>query len=287
MMQQQGLDTIVCNHLKLVTHDPDMTEWKELVDRVKHLSKKVKIALVGKYVELQDAYISVVESMKHAGYVFDADIDIDWINAEDVNAQNVDDILNGADGILVPGGFGDRGVEGKIAAIKYARENKIPFLGICLGMQLASIEFARNVLGYKDAHSSELAPETKNPVITLLPEQEDVEDLGGTLRLGLYPCKIEEDTKAFEAYQDELIYERHRHRYEFNNHYRDEMMNKGFVFSGVSPDGRLAEIIELKDHPWFVASQFHPEFKSRPTKAHPLFRDFIGASLNHNEGKAE
>lgn len=284
-MQEQGLDTLVCNHLKLVTHEPDMTEWENLVNKVKNLSKKVKIALVGKYVELQDAYISVVESMKHAGYVFDTDINIDWINAEHVTNDNVKDMIGDADGIIVPGGFGDRGVEGKIAAIKYARENEVPFLGICLGMQLASVEFARNVLGLKDAHSSELKPDTEHPIITLLPEQADVEDVGGTLRLGLYPCKLQEGTKAYAAYEDELIYERHRHRYEFNNEYREMMAAKGFVFSGLSPDGRLVEIVELKNHPWFVAAQFHPEFKSRPTKAHPLFRDFIGASLNNKEGK--
>lgn len=284
-MQAQGLDTIVCNHLKIVSHDPDMTEWHNLVNKVRNLSKTTKIALVGKYVELQDAYISVVESLKHAGFVFDSDIDINWINAEDVTEENVNELLHDADGILVPGGFGDRGVEGKITAIKYARENRIPFLGICLGMQLASIEFARHVVGLNGAHTSEIKPDTEHPIIALLPEQEDVEDMGGTLRLGLYPCKIVEGTKAHAAYEDQLIYERHRHRYEFNNHYRDMLEREGFVFSGVSPDGRLVEIIELKDHPWFVASQFHPEFKSRPTNPHPLFRDFVGASLNNKEGK--
>ncbi|MCU9613325.1 CTP synthase [Caldibacillus lycopersici] len=282
-MQAQGLDEIVCNHLKIVSHEPDMTEWVNLVDRVRNLKKQVKIALVGKYVELQDAYISVVESLKHAGYRYDADIAIDWINAENVNEANVRDLLEDADGILVPGGFGDRGIEGKITATKFARENKIPFLGICLGMQLASIEFARNVLGLKDAHTAEINPDTEHPIIDLLPEQKDVEDLGGTLRLGLYPCKIVGETKAFAAYEDELIYERHRHRYEFNNAYRELMEQKGFVFSGVSPDGRLVEIIEIKDHPWFVASQFHPEFKSRPTNPHPLFRDFVKASLDNKE----
>jgi len=284
-LQEQHLDEIVCNHLKLVSHEPDMEEWKQLVDKVLNLKKKVKIALVGKYVELQDAYISVVESLKHAGYVFDADIEIDWVNAEHVTMENVEELLKDANGILVPGGFGDRGVEGKIAAIHYARVNKIPFLGICLGMQLATIEFARHVLGYKQANSSEIDPNTPHPIIDLLPEQKDVEDLGGTLRLGLYPCKIIEGSKAFSVYNDELVYERHRHRYEFNNAYREEMEKKGFVFSGTSPDGRLIEIIELSDHPWFVASQFHPEFKSRPTRPQPLFRGFIEASLALNEGK--
>lgn len=278
-LQEQNLDQIVCEHLKLKCQEADMTEWIELVDRVRNLAKTTKIALVGKYVELQDAYISVVEALKHAGYAYDADIDIDWINAELVTKENVKELLQDADGILVPGGFGDRGIEGKILATQYAREQKVPFLGICLGMQVASIEFARNVLGWKDAHSSEINEETSYPVIDLLPEQKDIEDLGGTLRLGLYPCKLKEETRAYEAYHDEVIYERHRHRYEFNNQYRQEMENAGFIFSGTSPDGRLVEIVELKDHPWFVASQFHPEFISRPTRPQPLFREFIGASI--------
>ncbi|MFD1359317.1 CTP synthase [Fictibacillus halophilus] len=276
-LQEQKMDELVCKHLKLETHEPDMAEWKELINRVTNLKGKVKIALVGKYVALQDAYISVVEAMRHAGYQFDTDIDIDWINSEMVTPENVNDLLKDADGILVPGGFGDRGVEGKILATQFARENKVPFLGICLGMQLASVEFARNVLGLEGAHSAELMPETPFPVIDLLPEQKDIEDLGGTLRLGLYPCKIKEDTKAFAAYNDEVVYERHRHRYEFNNEYREQMEKAGFIFSGTSPDGRLVEIIELEDHPWFVASQFHPEFTSRPTRPQALFRDFIGA----------
>ncbi|MFS0783886.1 CTP synthase [Bacillus sp. 1P06AnD] len=280
-LQEQHLDQIVCDHLKLTCGQADMDEWKELVTKVLNLSKKTRIALVGKYVELQDAYISVVEALKHAGYAFDADIDIDWINAEEVSDDNVAELLGNADGILVPGGFGDRGVEGKIAAIKYARENKKPFLGICLGMQLASIEFARNVLGLDGAHSSELDPNTPHPIIDLLPEQKDVEDLGGTLRLGLYPCKLADGSKAKDAYNDEVVYERHRHRYEFNNHYRQEMEAKGFVFSGTSVDGRLVEIIELQDHPWFVASQFHPEFISRPTRPQPLFRDFVESTIKN------
>ncbi|MEH7299187.1 CTP synthase [Neobacillus drentensis] len=278
-LQEQNMDQIVCDHLKLQTKEAEMTEWKQLVDRVLNLSNKTRIGLVGKYVELQDAYISVVEAMKHAGYAFDSDVEIKWINAEHVTRENVAELLADVDGILVPGGFGDRGVEGKIEATRYAREQKKPFLGICLGMQLATIEFARNVLGYSDAHSAEFVPETAHPIIDLLPEQKDVEDLGGTLRLGLYPCRLVEGTKAFEAYEDEVVYERHRHRYEFNNHYRQEMEAQGFIFSGTSPDGRLVEIIELADHPWFVASQFHPEFVSRPTRPQPLFRDFIKASL--------
>ncbi|EZP75338.1 CTP synthetase [Parageobacillus genomosp. 1] len=279
MLQEQKLDQIVCEHLKLDCKEADMTEWKALVEKVRNLSRTTKIALVGKYVELQDAYISVVEALRHAGYVFDTDIEIKWINSEHVNRENVAELLGDADGILVPGGFGDRGIEGKIEAIRYAREQKVPFLGICLGMQLASIEFARNVVGLKEAHSAEFDPNTPHPIIDLLPEQKDIEDLGGTLRLGLYPCKLQEGTLAYAAYQDEVIYERHRHRYEFNNHYRQMMEQHGFVFSGTSPDGRLVEIIELKDHPWFVAAQFHPEFTSRPTRPQPLFREFVKASL--------
>jgi CTP synthase len=280
-LQDQKLDQLTCDHLKLDCGEADMTEWNELLHRVRNLSKKTKIALVGKYVELQDAYISVVEALKHAGYNFDADIEVKWLNSELVNAENVDELMSDVDGILVPGGFGDRGVEGKIEVTKYARENKVPFLGICLGMQLASVEYARHVLGYETAHSAELNPATPYPIIDLLPEQKDVEDLGGTLRLGLYPCKLIPGTKAYEAYAGEVVYERHRHRYEFNNHFRDEMEAAGFIFSGTSPDGRLVEIIELADHPWFVASQFHPEFTSRPTRPQPLFRDFINAALEN------
>ncbi|MFT4415358.1 CTP synthase [Fredinandcohnia humi] len=282
-LQEQGLDQITCEHLKLDCQGADMTDWIQLVEKVTNLSKTTKISLVGKYVELQDAYLSVAEALKHAGYAFDSEISINWVNSEDVTEENVAELLAGSDGIIVPGGFGDRGIEGKISTMKYARETNIPLLGICLGMQLASVEFARNVLGLKGAHSAEIMPETPHPIIDLLPEQKDIEDLGGTLRLGLYPCKIEEGTKAFEAYNDEVVYERHRHRYEFNNHYRQAMEEAGFIFSGTSPDGRLVEIIELKDHPWFVASQFHPEFKSRPNRPQPLFREFIRASMVNGE----
>ncbi|TWI59759.1 CTP synthase [Halalkalibacter nanhaiisediminis] len=278
-LQAQKLDQIVCDHLKLSCKTADMTEWTALVEKVQNLSEKVKIALVGKYVALPDAYLSVAEALRHAGYAFDADIEIDWINAEDVTDENVAEILASADGILVPGGFGDRGVEGKISAIRYARENNVPFLGICLGMQLASIEYARNVLGLESAHSAELNPETPYPIIDLLPEQKDIEDMGGTLRLGLFPCKLTEGSLAEASYNEQIVYERHRHRYEFNNEYREQMEKKGFIFSGTSPDGRLVEIIELNNHPFFIASQFHPEFTSRPTRPQPLFREFIGASL--------
>ncbi|SIS41114.1 CTP synthase [Salimicrobium flavidum] len=278
-LQEQKLDQLTCDHFGLDCQPADMTEWNELVERVKHLEGKRTIALVGKYVELPDAYISVVEALKHAGYHHDADVEVRWVNAEKVTADNIGELIGDADGILVPGGFGHRGIEGKIEAIRHARVNKIPFLGICLGMQLATVEFARNVLGYKNAHSAEIDPSTEDPIIDLLPEQKDVEDLGGTLRLGIYPSRLKEGTKAMEAYQDEVIYERHRHRFEFNNHYRDEMEEEGFHFSGTSPDGRLVEIIEVEDHPWFVASQFHPEFKSRPTRPQELFTGFIGATF--------
>ncbi|WP_391207460.1 CTP synthase [Psychrobacillus sp. L4] len=279
MLQAQHLDQIVVDHFQLDTKEADMTDWQALVDQVKSLSKTVRIGLVGKYVELQDAYISVVEAMKHAGYKFDADIEVKWVNAEEVNDANVAEILSDVDGILVPGGFGDRGVEGKIAATKFARENKVPFLGICLGMQLATVEFARSILELQGAHSTELDPTTVYSIIDLLPEQKDIEDLGGTLRLGLYPCKLTPGSKAHQAYGEELVYERHRHRYEFNNEYREQFEAAGFVFSGTSPDGRLIEIIELPDHPFFVASQFHPEFVSRPQRPQPLFREFIKAAV--------
>ena len=280
-LKAQKIDDIVLKHFGLSAPEADMTEWLALVDRVDNLKENVKIALVGKYVELHDAYISVVESLKHAGYKHNSKITIDWIQSEDVTEENVNDYLKDADGILVPGGFGDRGVEGKITAIKYARENKVPFFGICLGMQLAAVEFARNVCGLTGAHSSELDPNTPYPIINLLPDQEDVVEMGGTLRLGSYPCTLAEGSVAHKEYGEINITERHRHRYEFNNFYRERLTDKGLVLSGVSPDGRLVEIVELPEHPWFVAGQFHPEFKSRPEKAHPLFAGFIRASLEN------
>ena len=282
-LKAQKIDDIVLKHFGLSAPEADMTEWLALVDRVDNLKENVKIALVGKYVELHDAYISVVESLKHAGYKHNSKITIDWIQSEDVTEENVNDYLKDADGILVPGGFGDRGVEGKITAIKYARENKVPFFGICLGMQLAAVEFARNVCGLTGAHSSELDPNTPYPIINLLPDQEDVVEMGGTLRLGSYPCTLAEGSVAHKEYGEIDITERHRHRYEFNNFYRERLTDKGLVLSGVSPDGRLVEIVELPEHPWFVAGQFHPEFKSRPEKAHPLFAGFIRASLENRK----
>ena len=282
-LKAQKIDDIVLKHFGLSAPEADMTEWLALVDRVDNLKENVKIALVGKYVELHDAYISVVESLKHAGYKHNSKITIDWIQSEDVTEENVNDYLKDADGILVPGGFGDRGVEGKITAIKYARENKVPFFGICLGMQLAAVEFARNVCGLTGAHSSELDSNTSYPIINLLPDQEDVVEMGGTLRLGSYPCTLAEGSVAHKEYGEINITERHRHRYEFNNYYRERLTDKGLVLSGVSPDGRLVEIVELPEHPWFVAGQFHPEFKSRPEKAHPLFAGFIRASLENRK----
>ncbi len=283
MLHKEGLDTMVCDKLNLKCKPIDNTEWVSMVNNIKNLSKNVTIALVGKYVELHDAYISVVEALSHGGYANDANINIKWINAADVTAENVSECLKDIDGVLVPGGFGDRGVEGKIETIRWARENKVPFLGICLGMQCAVIEFARNVLGYKEAHSSEIDENAKYPVIDLMPDQKDIDEKGGTMRLGVYPCKLSKATNSFEAYGEEVIYERHRHRYEFNNEYRKPLTEAGLILSGTSPDSRLVEIVELKDHPWFVAVQFHPELKSRPNRPHPLFRDFIKASLDNTE----
>ena len=280
-LKAQKIDDIVLNHFGLTAPEADMTEWLSLVERVDNLKENVRIALVGKYVELHDAYISVVESLKHAGYKHNAKVKIDWIQSEDITEENVHEYLKDADGILVPGGFGDRGVEGKITTIKYARENNVPFFGICLGMQLAAVEFARNVCGLTGAHSSELDPNTPYPIINLLADQENVVEMGGTLRLGSYPCTLAEGSVAHKEYGEINITERHRHRYEFNNFYRDRLSQKGMVLSGVSPDGKLVEIVEIPEHPWFVAGQFHPEFKSRPEKAHPLFAGFIKASLEN------
>lgn len=285
MLENEGLAGIVCKRLGLECKNPDLTEWEDMVSKHKTLNATVNIALVGKYVELHDAYLSIVESLKHGGIANSADINIKWVNSEHLDSDNIGDYLQDADGILVPGGFGDRGVEGKIMAVCYAREKKIPYFGICLGMQMAVIEFARNVAGLSTAHSSEFEPDTKFPVIDLMPEQRDIDEKGGTMRLGLYPCKIKEGSKAYEIYKDELIYERHRHRYEFNNEFREKLTSKGLVLSGLSPSERLVEIVELPDHPWFVGVQFHPEFKSRPNRPHPLFREFIRASLENQKNR--
>ena len=281
LLQAEGLDQLAIKHLGLKAGKSDLKQWIDIVEKHKNPTKTIKIALVGKYVELRDAYLSVSEALTHGGIHSDAKVEIDWIHSVSVNKDTVEELLKDADGILIPGGFGDRGIDGKLIALQYARENKVPLLGICLGMQLAVVEFARNVLGLKDAHSSELDADTTNPVIDLMPEQKDIEDMGGTMRLGIYPCKIYNATKAKEAYGEEVIYERHRHRYEFNNIYRDQLTAAGLIISGISPDERLVEIIELKDHPWYVAAQFHPEFKSRPTRPHPLFREFIKAAIEN------
>ncbi|MDQ0063856.1 CTP synthase [Paenibacillus harenae] len=285
MLREQGLDDIVVNHLKLTTNQPDMTEWESLVKRVKSLEKTTEIAIVGKYVALHDAYLSIVESLGHAGIDANSEVKLRWVNAEELTDQNVADKLQGVHGILVPGGFGDRGIEGKISAIRYAREKGVPFFGICLGMQVAVIEYARNVVGLANANSSEINPSTPYPVIDLLPDQKDIEDMGGTMRLGLYPCKVVPGSLAEEAYKDELVYERHRHRYEFNNEYRERIESAGLRISGTSPDGRLVEMVEMSDHPWFLAVQFHPEFTSRPNRPQPLFRGFVYAALKYSEQK--
>lgn len=288
LMEEQGLDTIVLRKLEMEDKPKDMQGWHDMVARIlKKYDKKVTIAVVGKYVALQDAYISITESLRHAAVANETELDIHWVNAEEIEADDTDmaKVMAGVDGILVPGGFGNRGIEGKIKAIQYAREHKIPFFGICLGMQCAVIEFARHVCGMADANSSEFNPNSTHPVIDLMPEQLDVEDLGGTMRLGLYPCKVYPDTLTSKAYNAELIYERHRHRYEFNNAFREEIVGKGLVLGGTLPNGRLVEIVELpeSEHPWFLGAQFHPEFKSRPTNPHPLFRDFVGAAVKHHQ----
>lgn len=288
LMEEQGLDTIVLRKLEMEDKPKDMKGWHDMVARIlKKYDKKVTIAVVGKYVALQDAYISITESLRHAAVANEAELDIHWVNAEEIEADDTDmaKVMAGVDGILVPGGFGNRGIEGKIKAIQYAREHKIPFFGICLGMQCAVIEFARHVCGMADANSSEFNPNSTHPVIDLMPEQIDVEDLGGTMRLGLYPCKVYPDTLTSKAYNAELIYERHRHRYEFNNAFREKIVGKGLVLGGTLPNGRLVEIVELpeSEHPWFLGAQFHPEFKSRPTNPHPLFREFVGAAVKHHQ----
>ena len=278
MLENEGLADVVCEKLRLKCVKPDLTEWKCMVDRIKNIKGSVKIALVGKYVALHDAYMSIVESLSHGGYENDVNVDIKWVNSENLTDENTENLLSDCHGILVPGGFGERGVEGKIRAIKYARENDIPYFGICLGMQMMVVEYARNVLGFENAQSSEFDPDTKYPVIDLMPEQKDIDEMGGTMRLGLYPCKVADDSKTIDAYDEILIYERHRHRYEFNNHFRKDFLKAGLKITGLSPDERLVEIVELPDKKWFIGVQFHPEFKSRPNRSHPLFRDFIKAA---------
>ncbi|MEI3266171.1 MAG: CTP synthase [Frisingicoccus sp.] len=278
-MEKERLAHVVCKRLGIDCPEPELEDWKAMVEAWKHPEKEVTIALVGKYVQLHDAYLSVVEALKHAAVANRAEVHIKWVDSELVSSYNVAEVLCDVDGILVPGGFGDRGIEGKITAIQYARENNVPFLGLCLGMQMAIVEFARHVMGYADAHSAELNPATSHPLIHIMPDQHGITDLGGTLRLGAYKCILDPNSKAYRLYGTREIDERHRHRYEVNNDYRQELIEHGMTLSGVSPDGRIVEMIELDSHPWFVATQAHPEFKSRPNKCHPLFRGFIEAAL--------
>ncbi len=277
-MEKERLAQVVCECLHLDCPNPDLSDWETMVDNLRHPVSRVRIALVGKYVQLHDAYISVVEALKHGGIYSHTTVEIKWIDAETVTPETADEIFKDVTGILVPGGFGHRGVEGKIEAIRYARTHKIPFLGICLGMQLAIVEFSRNVIGYHDAHSLELNPSTTHPVIHIMQDQIGIEDIGGTLRLGAYPCILDKTSKAYEVYQKEEIQERHRHRYEVNNDYRDILTKSGMNLCGLSPDGKIVEMIELKEHPWFIATQAHPELKSRPNKPHPLFKGFVEAA---------
>lgn len=279
MLHSQGLDDIVLKHLKLETPEPDLREWEQLVQRIKQLNKTTEIAIIGKYVELYDAYLSVVESLSHAGFTYNTEVNIRWINAEEITDDNAAEMLAGVKGILVPGGFGNRGVDGKISAIRYARENNVPFFGICLGMQMAVVEYARHVANLSDANSTEVNPSTAHPVIHLLSENENDTCREDEMRLGLCPCELKPGSLASEHYGTKLIKERHRHRYEFNNKYREQLEQAGLVISGTSPDGELVEIVELKDHPWFLAVQFHPEFTSRPNRPHPLFEGFVQAVL--------
>ncbi|MFC1666772.1 CTP synthase [Candidatus Omnitrophota bacterium] len=285
LFQKQGLGKIILRLLDLKYKQGDLSEWQnKVVKRALHPSKKVTIAVVGKYIELNDAYKSIYEALRHAGIANDARVDIKKIDSEDIEEKDVDKFLKGIHGILVPGGFGTRGIEGKLKAIKFARENKIPFFGICLGMQCAVIEFAKNVCKLKKANSTEFDKSTPYPVISLLEEQKRVKDMGGTMRLGAYPCKLKKGSHAYEAYSKEKVSERHRHRYEFDIHYKRNMEKEGLVVSGSSPDLRLVEIIEIKDHPWFVACQFHPEFKSKPDDCHPLFKNFLREALEYSKG---
>ena len=284
-MEEEHLANVACDCLKLDCPDPDMEEWQTMVDNLKHLERDVTVALVGKYTTLHDAYISVVESLKHGGLAHKSNVEIKWVDSETVTKENVGEILGDVSGIIVPGGFGDRGTDGMLHAIRYARENNVPYLGLCLGMQLSIVEFARNVCGFRDAHSIELDPQTTHPVIHLMPEQDGVEDIGGTLRLGAYPCKLDEGSLARKVYGKEEISERHRHRYEVNNYYRQDLEKAGMRLSGLSPDGRIVEMCEIPSHPWFLATQAHPEFKSRPNRPHPLFAGFIGAAIEKREGR--
>ncbi len=285
MLEEEGLAREVCNHLKLDRYIPDNTKWQEMIDNIRKIDKnnKVKVAIVGKYIKLEDSYISVIESLYHAGFENHVKVEVDLVDAEKINRENVKEKLSKYDGIIVPGGFGTRGIEGKIETIKYARENNVPFLGICLGMQMAVVEFARDVLGLKDANSAEFDENTENPVIHIMEEQKDVDKKGGTMRLGAYPCVIKEGSLASKVYGKKEISERHRHRYEFNNDYRERLEEAGLTVSGTSPDGNLVEIVEIKNHPYFIAGQFHPELKSRPNRPAPLFVGLVKACIDNRK----
>ena len=284
-MEREKLADVVLESLRLENRKPDLTEWMEMVNDLRNPEATVNIAMVGKYTQLHDAYLSVVEALKHGGISCRAKVELTWVDSEELNEKNLDQMLHKVDGILVPGGFGNRGTEGMILAAQYARVHKIPYLGICLGMQMAIVEFARHVLGYEDANSIELDPATKHPVIALMPDQESVEDLGGTLRLGSYPCVLADNSKALELFGKKEIQERHRHRYEVNNAFREELSAKGMMIAGTSPDGHIVEMIEVKDHPFYEGTQGHPEFKSRPNHAHPLFRGFVKAAKEYAKEK--
>ena len=280
MLEKEGLAREACNHLRLDSYVPDNSKWEEMVENIRTINpeEKVKIAIVGKYVKLEDSYISVVESLQHAGFENKVKVEVEMVDSETIVPENVKEKLSKYDGIVVPGGFGDRGIEGMIETIKYAREEKVPFLGICLGMQMTVIEYARNVLGIKDANSAEFSSNTKNPVIHIMETQKEIKKKGGTMRLGSYPCVIKEGSLANEVYGTNKIDERHRHRFEYNNDYKERLENAGLTCSGVSPDGSLVEIVELKEHPYFIAGQFHPELKSRPNRPAPLFVGLIKAA---------
>ena len=282
-MEKENLAQVVCESLHLPCPEPDLSDWTHMVEALRHPNKEVTIALVGKYTQLHDAYLSVVEALKHGGIASHANVHLKWVDSELVTKENVAEYLCDVDGVLVPGGFGNRGIEGMITAIQYTRENRIPFLGLCLGMQLTIVEYARNVLGYHDAHSIEMNPNTMHPVIALMPDQNGIEDIGGTLRLGSYPCILDKTSKAYEVYGAEEIHERHRHRYEVNNDFRASLTESGMKLCGTSPDGRIVEMIEIPEHPWFVATQAHPELKSRPNRPHPLFKGFVEASIRCSE----
>ena len=290
ILEDEGLGEYIVERLRLDAEQPDFAEWRKMVERVQNPAGTLRVGLVGKYMELRDAYISVREALYHAGWDFHRSVSIEWIDSQRLEEEDVDQVLAGLDGIVVPGGFGHRGIEGMVAAARYARENSMPYLGLCLGMQIMAIEFGRNVLGLEDANSSEFNMFTPHPVIDLLPEQRDLPDKGGTMRLGLYPCQLQPDTRALEAYGERILFERHRHRFEFNNEYRLPFERGGMRFSGLSPDGRLVEIAEVEGHPWMLGSQFHPEFRSRPYRPHPLFRGFVQACLEASkstDGQAE